>query len=198
MSVSEAALRRDRLIVVAALLTLAALAYRPQPLPPGGRRRRFAIIVPAHNEELLIGEMLESVARQAYPSSHYTVHVIADNMGSILPHVKAGRVKMLAVNTLKRSSYAPDVPTVAEVTGLRDFDYPPLIGIWAPARTPRIVIGRLADGVTSAVQHPEVMQRFSVLGIDPVGSTPEAYAAQTRIDIEKYARAVKAAGVKVD
>jgi 1,2-diacylglycerol 3-beta-glucosyltransferase len=61
------------------LLTLAALAYRPRPLPPGGPRKRFAIIVPAHNEELLIGDLLESLSRQAYPSSHYTVHVIADN-----------------------------------------------------------------------------------------------------------------------
>src|SRR5688572_22791107 len=126
------------------------------------------------------------------------VSLVFSAFPSILAHVKAGRVRMLAANTLKRSPYAPDVPTVAEVTGLRDFDYPPLIGIWAPARTPRTVIARLAGGVSSAVQHPEVMHRFSVLGIDPVGSTPEAYAAQTRIDIEKYARAVKAAGVKVD
>ena len=126
------------------------------------------------------------------------VSLVFSAFPSILQHVKTGRVKMLAVNTLKRSSYAPEIPTVAEVTGLRDFDYPPLIGIWAPARTPRTVITRLADGVASAVQHPEVMQRFSALGIDPVGSTPEAYAAQTRIDIEKYARAVKAAGVKVE
>ena len=56
---------------------------------------------------------------------------------SILQHVKAGRVKLLAVNTAKRSPYAPDVPTVAEVTGLRDFDYPPVIGVLTPARTPR-------------------------------------------------------------
>jgi len=117
---------------------------------------------------------------------------------SILQHVKAGRVKLLAVNTLKRSPYAPDVPTVAEGTGLRDFDYPPLIGVLAPAGTPRSTVSRLAKGIAAAVAHPDVLQRFNVLGIDPVGSTPEAYAAQIRMDIERYARVVKASGVKVD
>ena len=126
------------------------------------------------------------------------VSLVFSAFPSILQHVKAGRVKLLAVNTLKRSSYAPDVPTVAEVTGLRDFDYPPLIGVLAPARTPQTVVGRLAGAIAGAVQHPEVVQRFSVLGIDPVGSTPEAYVAQTRIDIERYARAVKASGAKVE
>jgi tripartite-type tricarboxylate transporter receptor subunit TctC len=117
---------------------------------------------------------------------------------SILQHVKAGRVKLLAVNTLKRSPYAPDVPTVAEVTGLRDFDYPPLIGVLAPAATPRSVVSRLAAGIAAAVAHPEVLQRFNALGIDPVGSTPEAYTAQIRSDIDRYARVVKTAGVKVE
>ena len=117
---------------------------------------------------------------------------------TILQHVKAGRVKLLAVNTLKRSPYAPEIPTVAEVTGLRDFDYPPQIGILAPARTPRAVVTRLASGIANAVQHPEVVQRFSTLGIDAVGSTPEAYAAQIRIDIVRYARVVKTSGAKVE
>ena len=117
---------------------------------------------------------------------------------SIVQHVKAGRVKLLAANTLKRSPYAPDVPTVAEVTGLRDFDYPPQIGVLAPSRTPRAVVVRLAEGVAAAVKHPEVQQRFHALGIDPVGSTPEAYLRQIRVDIEKYAKVVKTSGARVD
>ena len=117
---------------------------------------------------------------------------------SILQHVKAGRVKLLAVNTLKRSPYAPDVPTVAEVTGLRDFDYPPLIGVLAPAGTPRAVVSRLTTSIAAAVAHAAVLERFNMLGIDPAGSTPEAYTAQIRTDIERYARVVKASGVKVD
>ena len=117
---------------------------------------------------------------------------------SLVAHIKTGRVKLLAVNTLKRSPQAPDVPTIAEITGIRDFDYPPEIGVLAPARTPRTIVNKLAAGISKAVHHPDSLQRFTPLGIDPVGNTPEAYARQIRIDIEKYAKAVKVSGARVD
>jgi cellulose synthase/poly-beta-1,6-N-acetylglucosamine synthase-like glycosyltransferase len=72
------------------LLTLAALAYRPRRLPSAGPRTRMAIVVPAHNEELLIGELLESLARLAYPSNRYAVHVIADNCSDATADVAQG------------------------------------------------------------------------------------------------------------
>ena len=68
----------------------------------------------------------------------------------------------------------------------------------APARTPQHVVTRLSEAIAEATRHAEVVQRFTALGIDPVGSTPEAYVAQTRIDIAKYAKAVKAAGLKAE
>lgn len=117
---------------------------------------------------------------------------------SIAPHVKAGRLKLLAVNTLKRNAQAPDVPTVAEITGIRDYDYPPAIGVLAPAKTPTAVIDRLAAAIQMSVRHPDTVSRYRALGIDPVGNTPAQYAAQTRRDIAKYAKAVKASGVKVE
>src|SRR5258706_2330252 len=117
---------------------------------------------------------------------------------SLAGHLKAGRVKLLAVNTSKRSTQAPNVPTIAEVAHIPDFDYPPEIGVLAPAGTPPEIISRLASGIARAARHPDTMQRFTALGIQPVGNTPEAYAAQIRIDIEKYAKAVKISGVKVD
>ena len=126
------------------------------------------------------------------------VSLVFSAFPSILQFVKAGRVRLLAVNTLKRSPYAPDVPTVAEVTGLSDFDYPPLIGVLAPSRTPRSVVVRLADAISAAVQHAETRSRFNTLGIDAVGSTPEAYAKQIRSDIARYAKVVKLAGVRAD
>ncbi|HSB48116.1 MAG TPA: tripartite tricarboxylate transporter substrate binding protein [Burkholderiales bacterium] len=113
-------------------------------------------------------------------------------------HVKAGRLKLLAVNTIKRNAQAPDVPTIAEITGIKDYDYPPAIGVMAPARTPKAVIDRLAAAVQKAVQHPDTVARYTTLGIDPVGNTPAQYLAQTRADIAKYARAVNASGIKVD
>jgi len=126
------------------------------------------------------------------------VSLLFSALPSIAPHIKAGRLKLLAVNTIKRSAQAPDVPTIAEVTGIRDYDYPPAIGVLAPAKTPRAVINRLAAAIAKAVHHPETVSRYTALGIDPVGNTPEQYIAQTRLDIVKYAKAVKAAGVKVD
>jgi tripartite-type tricarboxylate transporter receptor subunit TctC len=117
---------------------------------------------------------------------------------SLAPHRAGGRIKLLAVNTLKRSAQVPEVPTVAEVTGLKDFDYPPVIGILAPQATPRAIVNQLSAAIAQAVRHPEVAQRYTTLGIDAVGSTPEAYAAQNRVDLEKYARAVKTARIKAE
>jgi tripartite-type tricarboxylate transporter receptor subunit TctC len=113
-------------------------------------------------------------------------------------HIKAGRLKVLGVNTIKRNAQAPDVPTIAEITGIKDYDYPPAIGVMAPARTPKAVIDRIAAAVQKAVQHPDTVARYTTLGIDPVGNSPAQYLAQTRADIAKYARAVKASGIKVE
>jgi len=126
------------------------------------------------------------------------VALVFSALPAIESHLKSGRVKLLAVNTAKRNAQAPNVPTIAEITGIKDFDYPPEIGVLAPAKTPKAVINKLAAGIARAVRHPETVQRFTQLGIDPVGNTPEQYAARIRLDIVKYAKAVKASGAKVD
>ena len=117
---------------------------------------------------------------------------------SLAPHRAGGRIKLLAVNTIKRATQAPDVPTVAEVTGIKDFDYPPVIGILAPSATPRALVNLISNAIAQAVKHPEVTQRYTTLGIEPVGSTPEAYTEQNRADFAKYAKVVKAAGLKAE
>jgi tripartite-type tricarboxylate transporter receptor subunit TctC len=126
------------------------------------------------------------------------VALVFSALPAVEAHIKTGRVKLLAVNTLKRSAQMPNVPTVAEVTGIKDYDYPPAIGVLAPAKTPKAVVNRLAGAIAKAVHHPETASRYTALGIDPVGNTPEQYAAQIRIDMAKYAIAVKASGVKVE
>ncbi len=126
------------------------------------------------------------------------VALVFSALPAIEGHLKAGRVKLFAVNTIKRSPQAPNVPTVSEVTGIKDYDYPPAIGILAPAKTPRAVVNRVAAAVARAVNHPDTAARYTALGIDSVGNTPEQYAAQIRVDIAKYAKAVKTSGVKVD
>ncbi len=117
---------------------------------------------------------------------------------SLAAHIKAGRVRLLAVNTSARSAQAPNVPTVTEITAIPDYDYPPQIGVMAPAGTPPNIVAQLASAIARAVRHPETVQRFTTLGIDPVGNAPDAYARQIRIDIEKYAKAVKVSGVRAD
>jgi len=126
------------------------------------------------------------------------VALVFSALPAIESHLKAGRVKLLAVNTHKRSPQAPNVPTVGEVTGIKDYDYPPAIGVLAPAKTPAAVVNRLADAIAKSVKHPETARRYTTLGIDPVGNTPQQYAKQVRIDIAKYAKAVKDSGVKVE
>jgi tripartite-type tricarboxylate transporter receptor subunit TctC len=112
-------------------------------------------------------------------------------------HYKSGKVKILAVSTPQRSPQTPEVPTVAEA-GLPGYDFVAEIAIYAPAGTPPDVVAKLSAQAARAVKQPDVMQRFKQLGIDPVGSTPEALAAQNRVNYEKYARVVKASGAKID
>jgi tripartite-type tricarboxylate transporter receptor subunit TctC len=112
-------------------------------------------------------------------------------------HYKSGKVKILAVSTPQRSPQTPEVPTVAEA-GLSGYDFVAEIGLYAPAGTPHDVVAKLSQQAARAVKHPEVVQRFKQLGIEPVGSTPEALAAQNRVNYEKYARVVKASGAKID
>jgi tripartite-type tricarboxylate transporter receptor subunit TctC len=126
------------------------------------------------------------------------VALVFSALPSIAAYIKAGRVKLLAVSTMKRSAQAPEVPTIAEVTGIKDYDYPPEIGVLAPAKTSHAIVKRLAEEIGKAVRHTDTMSRFATLGIEGIGNTPEEYMRQIRIDIAKYAKAVKASGVKLD
>ena len=126
------------------------------------------------------------------------VALVFSALPAIEGHLKTGRVKLLAVNTSRRSAQAPNVPTVAEVTGIKDYDYPPAIGVLAPAKTPKAIVSRVSQSIAKAVTSPDIAKRYVELGIDPVGNTPEQYIAQIKIDIPKYAKAVKASGVKVE
>jgi tripartite-type tricarboxylate transporter receptor subunit TctC len=116
---------------------------------------------------------------------------------SIESHFKAGKVKILAVSTPQRSPQTPEVPTVAEA-GVPGYDFVAEIGFYAPAGTPQDIISKLAAEAQKAVKQPDVAQRFKQLGIDPMGSTPEAYNAMNRASYRKYEGVVKASGAKID
>lgn len=125
------------------------------------------------------------------------VNIAYSAMPSIAAHVKAGRVKVLAVSTAQRSSTAPDVPTVAEL-GVPGYDFAPNIGLVAPAGTPAPIVTRMAQEIAKALKSPEVAQRFAQLDIVPVGSTPAEYGARIRAASEKYAQTVRASGARLD
>jgi tripartite-type tricarboxylate transporter receptor subunit TctC len=116
---------------------------------------------------------------------------------SLVAHMKAGRVRLLAANTASRSPQARDVPTIAEL-GTPGFDYPATVGLLGPAGMSRGIVQKLYADIVKAVNHPDTLQRFAALGVDPVGGTPEAYAAGNNADIERYVGVVKAARIKAD
>ena len=116
---------------------------------------------------------------------------------SIAGHVKEGRVKLLAVSTVRRSPQAPEVPAIAEL-GLPGYDFPAEIGMLAPTGTSHEIVNRLSVEIARAVKQPDVVQRFTQLGIDPVGSTADGYAQVNKADYEKYEKIVRATGARID
>ena len=114
-----------------------------------------------------------------------------------LPQVRAGRIRGLAVSTLKRSSFIPELPTVAE-SGLPGFDVTAWNGILAPAKTPQAIVVKFREGVVNALKFADVQQRLEGLGFEPVGSTPEEFGRFVREEIARWAKVIKAANVKPD
>ena len=112
-------------------------------------------------------------------------------------YVRGGRLVALAVPSAKRSSALPEVATFQE-SGLAGFDVSSWTGIFAPARTPRPIIEKLSREIAAVLQTPFVRERYAVLGIEPVGNTPEQFAEQMRADLARWEKVVKAANVKVE
>ena len=121
-------------------------------------------------------------------------------MGNLPPamgHIKAGRIKALAVTTLSRSKLVPELPTVDE-SGLKGFETVAWFGLLAPAGTPAALISRTRDEVARLLQTEELRNRIESLGGEPVGNTPHEFAAIIRADIAKWRRLVDQAGIKAD
>ena len=116
---------------------------------------------------------------------------------SSAPQIKAGRIRGLAVSTAKRSSFAPDLPTVAE-SGLPGFNVFGWNGVLATAGTPRPVIEKLHSLFITAMKDPEVRKRMADFGFEPIGNTPEEFGAFVKEDIARWAKLVKETGAKVE
>jgi len=116
---------------------------------------------------------------------------------TINQHAKAGRLRVLAVTTAKRSFAAPEWPTLGE-SGFPGFDTSLWFGLIAPAATPKEIIGRIHDDVVAALRLPDMKERIAAQGGDIVGDTPAEFAAFISAESAKYARIIKQAGVKLD
>jgi len=113
------------------------------------------------------------------------------------PHIQGGRLRALAVTGAKRTPTLPDVPTMAE-SGYNGQEADTLQGLLVPAGTPRPIVMRLHEEIRKMMQQKDVQERVAGLGFDVVASTPEQFAAQVKVEVDKWGKVIKAAGIKAD
>jgi tripartite-type tricarboxylate transporter receptor subunit TctC len=119
-----------------------------------------------------------------------------EGMNSMAPHVKAGKLRGLAVTTEKRVGAFPDLPTTTEA-GLQGFDISVWQGMVAPAGLPRPLLDRINAAVNRAVSTPNFRTRMTDLGNEAAGSTPEEFAALIRRDSQRWGEVIRRAGIKL-
>jgi tripartite-type tricarboxylate transporter receptor subunit TctC len=125
------------------------------------------------------------------------VDMIFDGMTTSLPQVKAGKLRAVAVSTLKRASAMPELPTVAE-SGLPGFDVGSWFGALAPAGTPAPIVAKLNAELVRVLKSPALVKLMATSGLDPMPSTPDEFAAYMRAETVKWTKVVKEAHIKVD
>jgi len=120
-----------------------------------------------------------------------------ENIATALPRIRNGELRGLAVSGLQRSPLASDIPTVAE-SGLKDYEVISWFGVMAPAGTAREAHERISEALASTMKAPEVRKRLSDMGVEPVGTDAETFRRQIAMEIVKWRRVVKEAGIRPD
>jgi len=126
-----------------------------------------------------------------------TLPVAFDNIASAIPHMKAGKLRALAVTTAKRSGVAPDVPTFAE-SGFPAYELSSWQAVFAPAGTPKPIIDRLYSEISKILKMPDIQKRLNELGLDLSGMAPDELAALVKADVPRLGKIVKESGAKAD
>jgi tripartite-type tricarboxylate transporter receptor subunit TctC len=125
------------------------------------------------------------------------VHMIFATAASVVPHIRSGKVRALAVTPIKRTAVFPELATMDEL-GLKGFDATTWHGLVAPAKTPREIVVRLHRATVEALQDAQVRKSLTDLGVDIAGNTPEEFSAYIKAEIPKWTAIVKASGAKLD
>ena len=125
------------------------------------------------------------------------VQMLFVSIPSVMPHVKAGKLRAIAVGSAKRSRSAPDVPTVAE-SGYPGFEYANWNALFAPAKTPAAIVARLNGEVVKILKEPDVAQRLVAMGAEPDPGPPDALARYMREDAARWKKLIQATGIRAD
>lgn len=125
------------------------------------------------------------------------VSLMFTSMATVLPHVRAGRIKGIAVGSAKRSPAVPEIPTVAE-SGVAGFDYVTWFAFFAPARTPKVLVTRLNTEIVRILADPKIAQYFSSQGAEPSSTTPEGLTQYMRDEHERWKRVIKSANIRAE
>ena len=157
----------------------------------------------------LAGEMFNTLAgvRLVHVAYKGDTPAIADLLGghvdlaflavsATTPHIKAGKLRALAVTSAQRTPVMPDLPTIAEAGGLKDFDISTWWGLLAPAGTSPEAVNRLAAAMAKIAAMPDIKARFGELGVEAAADTPEQFGAFIKAEIQKFAALAKLAGIK--
>ena len=125
------------------------------------------------------------------------IPLMISSMISTLPHVRSGKLRIIALTTGKRSQAIPEVPTIAE-SGVPGYDATLWYGVLAPARTPDAIIKRMSAELAATLRNPEVAEKLSTQAVEPYHTSPEQFAALIRTELEKWSKVIRASGVKAD
>src|SRR5437588_1428551 len=126
------------------------------------------------------------------------VPLIIVTMPAALSHVRAGKLRALAVTTVKRSPGAPEIPTVAEALKIPDYEVDSWYAMFAPAKTPPAIVARMQMEIAPVIQPPDEQHKLLEQGGDPVGSTPEELDRVVKSELRKWAELIRDAKIKVD
>ena len=157
----------------------------------------------------LAGEMFNTLAKVQMVHVAYKgdTPAIADLLGGHVdlaflavsatsPHIKAGKLRALAVTGAQRTPVMPDLPTIAEAGGLKEFDISTWWGLLTPAGTPADAISKLSAAMAKIAAMPDIKTRFGELGVEAASDTPDQFGAFIKSEIQKFAKLAKLAGVK--